>query len=138
MIENGSDLSWVLLYTKPYAETWADANLRRQGFLTLLPRVRRRGGFAPLFPRYLFAAHRPGQSTSPLRSTRGVLYVVQCGDHAARVPPGVIEQVRARMDAEGLVRLDAAPPVDPLFARAERERIRALERLARAGFRVVA
>ena len=138
MSESGFDLCWVLLYTKPHAEIWAEANLRRQGFVTLLPRVRRRGGFAPLFPRYLFAASRPGQPTEPLRHTRGVSYVVHCGPHPARVPGHVIDAVRARMDAHGVVVLDAAPAPDPLFAKAERERLRTLEKLARAGFRVVA
>jgi transcriptional antiterminator RfaH len=133
-----SELGWVLLYTKPFAESWADINLRRQGFATLLPLVRRRGGFGPLFPRYLFAGYRPGQSCAPLRSTRGVLYLVHCGAHPARVPADVIRDIRSRMDAHGVVAVDPAPRPDPLFAKAERDRIRALEKLARAGFRVVA
>jgi hypothetical protein len=52
------DQCWLLLYTKARAESWADINLRKQGFTTLLPRVRQRGGFAPLFPRYLFVGAR--------------------------------------------------------------------------------
>jgi hypothetical protein len=132
------ELSWMLLYTKPRAEAWADINLRRQGFQTLLPRVRRPDGFGPLFPRYLFVGHAPGQPAEPLRSTRGVLYVVHCGDRPARVPASVVRDIRARMDASGVVEVERSPAVDPLFARAERERVRALVKLANAGFRVVA
>lgn len=133
-----SELFWLLLYTKPRAEAWAEINLRKQGFATLLPRVRRRDGFAPLFPRYLFVGHTAEQAIEPLRSTRGVLYTVHCGDRPARVPEAVVAEVRARMDAVGVVTLDESVRPDPLFAKAERERIRTLEKFARAGFRVVA
>lgn len=136
MVDSG--LCWVLLYTKPHAESWAEINLRRQGYGTLLPRVRARRGFGPLFPRYLFAAYRGDQRIEPLRSTRGIQSIVQCGDHPARVPAGVIEEIRSRMDAHGIVTVDVPAPADPLFARAERERVRALVKLAQAGFRVVA
>ena len=129
-------LSWKLLYTKPHAEAWAEANLRRQGFSTLLPRVRQRGAVGQLFPRYLFAAHEPDVPERPLHSTLGVLYVVRCGERPARVPLEVIEEIRGRMDAHGVVRLDEAPRPDPLFAKAQRERLHALESLAAAGFRV--
>jgi hypothetical protein len=67
-----------------------------------------------------------------------VLYVVHCGEKPARVPIEVIDGVRARMDAHGVVELDSRPASDPLFARRERERVRALVKFARAGFRVVA
>jgi len=133
-----ADLRWVLLYTKPRCETWAEINLRKQGFTTLLPRVRSRSGAWPLFPRYLFVGYETGRSTAPLRSTRGILYVVHCGDHPARVPADVVAEIRARMDASGLVTLDPAPLADSLFAKSQRERIRTLVKLARAGFRVVA
>ncbi len=127
-----------MLYAKPYAESWAEINLRKQGFATLLPRVRRRNGLGPLFPRYVFVGHRLGERADPFRSTRGVLYVVQCGEHPARVPCSVVEEVRSRMDEQGIVSLDVVRPADPLFAKAERERVRVLMRFARAGFRVVA
>jgi transcription antitermination factor NusG len=133
-----SGLCWLLLYTKPHAEVWADINLRKQGLVTLLPRVRRRGGHGPLFPRYVFAGYRAGQSMEALRSTRGVLYIVHCGDRPARVSPVVIADVRGRMDASGVVALEPASAPDSLFATGERSRLRALEKLARAGFRVVA
>ena len=132
------ELCWRLLYTKPRAEEWVEINLRKQGFATLLPRVRGRAGFGPLFPRYLFAGFEPDQSPRPMRSTLGVLYVVHCGSQPAGVPAAVVEEVRGRMDAHGVVTVDAAPDNDPLFARRERERTRALVRLVEAGWRVKA
>lgn len=135
-MSNCSELHWQLLYTKPRAEAWVEINLRKQGYATLLPRVKQRSGFSPLFPRYIFAGFQPGASPRPMRSTLGVLYVVHCGDHPARVPPSVIEEIRRRMDPHGVVRLDEILTPDPLFAKQQRERTRALVRLAQAGFRV--
>jgi transcriptional antiterminator RfaH len=132
------DLCWQLLYTKARAEIWAEINLRRQGFATLLPRVRRRGAFGPLFPRYLFVGAPAGTDFRPARSTRGVLYVVHCGEKPARVPLDVIGDIRSRMDEYGVVLLEQRPLVDSLFARRERDRVHALIKLARAGFKVVA
>ena len=132
------DVCWLLLYTKARAESWAEINLRKQGFVTLLPRVRHRDGFNPLFPRYVFVGARAEADLRPARSTRGILYVVQCGDRPARVTPEVIDTIRQRMDPQGLVQLDDRPTIDPLFARRERERVRALVKFAQAGFRVVA
>ena len=132
------DLCWLLLYTKARAESWADINLRKQGFATLLPRVRQRDAFGPLFPRYVFVGAPPGTDFRPARSTRGVLYVVHSGEKPARVPLEVIDGIRTRMDEQGVVELERRPLVDPLFARRERERVRALVKFAQAGFRVVA
>jgi transcription antitermination factor NusG len=132
------DVCWRLLYTKARAESWAEINLRKQGFVTLMPRVRQRDGLGPLFPRYLFVGAQAESDFRPVRSTRGVLYVVQCGEQPARVSPDVIDTIRRRMDAQGIVHLDDQPVIDPLFARRERERVRALVKFAQAGFRVVA
>jgi transcriptional antiterminator RfaH len=131
-------LNWRLVYTKPRAEAWADMNLRKQGFATLLPLVRSRASFSPLFPRYVFVGHEDTRSIRALRSTYGILYVVHCGDRPARVPSDVIQEVRGRMDGRGVVALTEEPAPDPLFAKAQRERVRTLVRLAQAGFRVVA
>lgn len=131
------DLCWLLLYTKARAESWAEINLRKQGFATLLPRVRQGDGYGPLFPRYVFVGAPAGSDFRSARSTRGVLYVVQCGERPARVPAEVIDDIQARMDEQGVVELESTR-VDPLFARRERERVRALVKFAQAGFRVVA
>ena len=135
-MSSSAELCWQLLYTKSHAEEWVEVNLRRQGYSTLLPRVRARSGYRPLFPRYIFAGFEDGRSTRALRSTRGVSYVVQCGECAARVPVSVIAEIEERMDAVGVVTLDEAAPADSLFGKAERERVRALVRFAEAGWRV--
>jgi hypothetical protein len=129
-------LTWQLLYTKPHAEEWADINLRRQGFATLLPRVEAGSGLAPLFPRYIFSGYHKGQPVGSLSGTSGVLYVVRCGDHPARVPIEVIEEILSRMNAHNVVRVAVTPTGDPLFAKTQRERVQALEGLVAAGFRV--
>ena len=132
------DRCWLLLYTKARAESWADINLRKQGFETLLPRVRQRHGFGPLFPRYLFVGGPVGSDFRVAQNTRGVLYVVHFGDKPARVPLEVIDDILVRMNEQGVVELEGRPETDPLFVRRERERVRALVKFARAGFRVVA
>jgi hypothetical protein len=135
-MSSGSDLCWQLLYTKPRAEEWVEINLRKQGFATLFPRVKNRSGFGPLFPRYLFAGFDAERSARPMRSTLGVLYVVHCGDKPARVSSEVIEEVRSRMDAHGVVAVERTAAEDSLFARRERARTRALVKLVEAGWRV--
>lgn len=128
--------SWRLLYTKPHAESWVDANLRRQGFGVLLPRIRGRAGYGPLFPRYVFAGFAPGQRSEAMASTYGVQYVVRCGRSPAAVPAEVIAELRARMDARGVVTVERSSEADPLFAAQQRRRLDALARFAAAGFRV--
>ena len=71
-----------------------------------------------------------------MHSTFGVMYTVSFGDGAARVPDEVIAEIRSRMDAHGVVALEAREREDPLFARRQRDRIRTLEKFAAAGFRV--
>ena len=130
------DLEWKLAYTKVHCETWSEMNLRKQGFTVVAPRVRSRSGFSPLFPRYLFVGHEPKRAIEVVRSTRGVLRLVQFGEGPVRVPKDVVEEVRSRMDAYGVVHLSETEPHRPLFGRGERERLRTLVKLAEAGFRV--
>jgi hypothetical protein len=130
------DASWQLVYTKARAERWVELNLRRQNFLTLLPLVRARAGFQPLFPRYVFVGIAPEASARPIAGTRGVQYIVHFGAQPAQVPLEVVRDVSARMDAHGVVQLEQADPQDPLFAKRARERTRALLMFAQAGFRI--
>ena len=129
-------MQWLLVYTKARAERWAEANLRRQGYATVLPRVRGSVGESPLFPRYVFVGCHPGQRVEPLRSTSGVLYTVTFGAAPAAVHPEVIDEIRGRMDSSGFVMVESGTPTNALFAARERERTRTLLKLAEAGFRV--
>ena len=135
-MSSSGEMCWQLLYTKSRAEEWVEVNLRRQGYSTLLPRVRARSGYRPLFPRYIFAGFEASRSVRELRSTRGVSYVVQCGEQPARVPVDVIAEIAGRMDQWGVVVVDAAAKPGSLYGTAERERVRALVRFAEAGWRV--
>lgn len=128
--------TWILVYTKPRAEVWAEANMRRQGFATVLPFAAGRAGRRPLFPRYLFVGYTSDVLPGAITNTFGVLHIVNCGDKPARVPDAVIADVRARMDARGIVQLEQVATPDPLFASQERARVRALVKFAAAGFRV--
>jgi Transcription termination factor nusG len=129
-------LTWQLVYTKRHAETWVDANLRKQGFETLMPLTRIRSGLSPLFPRYVFAGCGASQRAASLGGTYGVQYIVCCGQKPSIVPPELIAELRARMDDRGIVPVERLADVDPLFARRQRERLHALERLSAAGFKV--
>jgi hypothetical protein len=130
------DASWQLVYTKARAERWVELNLRRQHFYTLLPLVRSRSGFQPLFPRYVFVGIAPGASARSIAGTHGVQYIVRFGAAPARVPAEVVAEVSGRMDEHGVVQLVRADAPDPLFAKRARERTRALLMFAEAGFRI--
>jgi len=57
----------------------------------------------PLFPSYLFVGIE--SRWRPLLSTFGVAGVIMAGESPGIVPPAVIEQLRSRLDIDGLVRL---------------------------------
>ncbi len=113
---------WYVVHTQPNGEARADLNLRRQGFATYLPRYARRRSHArrrevvkrPLFPRYLFV----GLDLSldrwrAIHSTFGVNRLVLAGEQPLPVPDGVIDDIRAREDGEGLVALGLPAGVGP-------------------------
>ena len=57
----------------------------------------------PLFPSYLFVGIE--SRWRPLLSTFGVATVIMAGESPGIVPHAVIEQLRSRLDIDGLVRL---------------------------------
>ncbi len=108
---------WYVVRSQPHAERRARENLGHQGFDAWLPLCRRRRRHArkmeivlrPLFPRYLFVA--VDLETTPWRamlSTFGVANVIQGPAGPVPVPDPVIESLRARADAAGV--LDLEPP----------------------------
>lgn len=104
--------SWYLLQTKPRQERLAKEHLERQEYGTYLPltlfRRKRRGKLIrvidPMFPRYLFI-HLSDETDDwrPIRSTIGVAALVRFGQEPARVPDNLIQCLRSREDAEGIL-----------------------------------
>ena len=129
-------LEWKLVYTKPRCEAWCEAHLRNQGYEVLSPRARTARGIEPVFPRYVFVGHAPGRDSRSVQNTRGVQRIVMFGALPARVPQEVVDEVRSRILADGLVQLDQSASARALFGQRQRERLRALVKLAEAGFRV--
>jgi len=113
---------WYLVQTHAHAESKAAVNLVRQGYSIYLPRYRKTRRHArrvemvpaPLFPRYLFVAFDVmAERWRAIQSTFGVSHLVGAGDAPLLVPQNVIDELHAREDGEGFVRLDPAPRFSP-------------------------
>jgi transcriptional antiterminator RfaH len=115
-------LHWYVVHTQAQGEVRADLNLRRQGFVTYLPRylrVRRHARRAemvarPLFPRYLFVAMDVVRDRwRTVQSTFGVSNLVVVGDDPVPLPAGVLEEIRAREGEQGFVQLGLSAGLKP-------------------------
>jgi transcriptional antiterminator RfaH len=113
---------WYVVHTQPNGEARADLNLRRQGFATYLPRYARRRSHArrhevvkrPLFPRYLFVGlDLARERWRAIHSTFGVNRLVLAGEEPLPVPDGVVDDIRAREDGDGLVVLGLPAGLGP-------------------------
>lgn len=113
---------WYVAQTHPLSEARAESNLRRQGYAVYLPRFAKRRRHArrveivprPLFPRYLFVGFDPeADRWRAIGSTAGVARLICQGDSPCPVPDGVVEAIRAREDAGGMVIMSAAPRFKP-------------------------
>lgn len=109
-----SEGQWCVVHTQPQLEMRAEANLRQQGFATYMPRYRRQRRHArrvdvvmrPLFPRYLFVCLHLGRDRwRAVQSTVGVSSLLLAADAPLAVPSGIIDEMRAREDEGGCVRL---------------------------------
>lgn len=105
---------WCAVQTQARAEDKAAFHLRRQGYAVFLPKHLKRRKHArrvdwvpaPLFPRYLFVALDDGASRWwSIRSTVGVSNLVCFGKTPAMVPAGIIAEIEARQDENGMVKL---------------------------------
>ncbi|MEQ8440645.1 MAG: transcription/translation regulatory transformer protein RfaH [Roseitalea porphyridii] len=110
---------WFAVFCKTGQERLAEGNLLNQGFTTYLPRLalrKRSGGknvavTVPMFPGYLFV--QVDLERTPWRainSTFGVRRIVSFGERPAPLPEGAIEEIRAREDADGIIRLPKVAP----------------------------
>ncbi len=112
---------WYVVHTHSRGERLAAINLRRQGMDAYLPQYLKRRRHArrtqwipaPLFPGYLFVAMDVETVRwRAIHSTVGVRYLVCHGDWPAPVPAGIVEEVQAREDEQGLVAIDTPPPFE--------------------------
>jgi len=103
---------WYVVNTQPRKEESAREHLLRQGFDVYLPRWRKRRSHArriewvpaPLFPRYLFVGFDIGITRwRAIQSTVGVSHLV-CNDGLPLpMADDIVEQIRAREAANGLI-----------------------------------
>src|SRR5262249_29961455 len=115
MRRGGSLVRWIVLRSHPQRENFAAECVSQQGYAVFLPRVLEYSGrgahrFAlakPLFPSYLFVGIE--SRWRPLLSTFGVAAVIMAGEAPRILPPPVIEQLPARLDVDGFVRLPQPP-----------------------------
>jgi transcriptional antiterminator RfaH len=102
---------WYAVQCRPRQDARAQHELLRQGYEVFRPlartQSRRSVRIGSFFPGYLFSrATAQAPSFAPLRSTRGVLRLVGWGTVIPTVPEALIEQLRQRMDAFGVVPLE--------------------------------
>jgi transcriptional antiterminator RfaH len=120
-------MRWYVVNTLPHQELRALANLHRQGFAAWLPAFRKGRRHArrvdsvvtPLFPGYLFM--HLDVATARWRSINGTFGVIKLlchGELPAPVPTGLVDELLAKRDSEGLVRLPLRQ-----FARGEAVRV---------------
>lgn len=106
------DPKWYLVKTKALNESRVHKRLTGAGYEVLFPKIRKkskrnRGLFEmrPLFPTYLFVRfHR--DETKTIKYTHGVARVICFGPEPHEVDEEIIAAVRARMDEEGIVKLE--------------------------------
>lgn len=105
---------WYVVQTHLCAENRAGANLERQGFDVYCPVYERRRSHArkvetvraSLFPGYLFVAMDvEAQRWRAVLSTQGVRRLVSQGTEPVAIANAVIDEIRGREDADGLVRV---------------------------------
>lgn len=102
---------WFVVNTQPHCERRAQAHLDNQAFGTFLPRrvktVRHARrlvtGVAALFPQYLFVSlDLRRHQWRAINGTIGVKGLLMQGERPNLVPHGIVEQLIAATDAEGI------------------------------------
>jgi transcriptional antiterminator RfaH len=105
---------WYAVHTHPREEFKALSHLQRQDYQVYLPRYAKTVRHArkaervirPFFPRYLFVnLNLAINSWRAIRSTMGVSDIVCFGERPTPLPTGVVDALRSKEDAEGLIAL---------------------------------
>lgn len=103
---------WYVVSTLPHQEARAEANLRRQGFRSWMPTIKRSRRHArridtvrsPLFPGYLFVELDLQRETwVPINSTYGVRRILCRDEGPAPAPTAFIEALCRTIDGDGMV-----------------------------------
>lgn len=106
---------WYVYRTRPHKELSAADQLRQQGFRPFVPQIQKtvrharkmRSVRAPLFPSYSFVyLTLRDEPWRLINGTYGVVRLIMANEMPIPVPVGVVEEIRARLDERGLVRLD--------------------------------
>ena len=101
---------WYVISTKPRREEYAQEQLSRRGVETFLPRIVEparladRSNIAPLFPGYLFTRIDLEAQYFHVVWTPGVRKLIGFGEAPCPVDDAVVEFLRARVGAEGILR----------------------------------
>jgi transcriptional antiterminator RfaH len=108
----GLNRRWYAVQTKTGRETFADANLLRQGYRTFLPQSYRTIRHArkittvrsAFFPGYLFVSLDVAQERwRSIDGTFGVVRIVKAQERPIAAPEGLVEALVAATGADGLV-----------------------------------
>lgn len=112
MMAQSSAVHWHVAQCRPRGELIAKMNvdkLKLDAFLPTLSRRRQIGRRAadliePLFPGYLFVAFDPHLTQwRKIAAQRGVVRLLCHGDRPDTIPDGVIDRLRERANADGLI-----------------------------------
>lgn len=118
---------WYVVTTHANREGLAEQQLRKQGFETFLPRIRKRRRharrvdsiLAPMFPRYLFVKMDTSASRwRAINGTFGVSRLLCHGDEPTSMPDGAVKEIMERVGEDGAI----TPPVRT-FSKGERLRL---------------
>jgi transcription antitermination factor NusG len=96
---------WTVVRPAPRCEQLATESVRVAGFEAFIPKLAGARGTVWLFSGYFFVRSLNGVTWQTLKRTPGVGQVVMVGDQPARCPDHEIDRLRARCDADGIVRL---------------------------------
>ena len=106
---------WYLVKTKSRQENIAQNNLENQDYDVFCPFAQINNKRVVLFPGYIFIyLDSKSQDWSPIRSTKGVLYLVRFGLNYAKIPNNIIEFIKKNQlnTAEKLKSLSNFKPGD--------------------------
>ena len=100
---------WYVVYSKPHKEDQVKFHLSLKGIESFFPRLQfphrtARRAIAPLFPNYLFVRLNLLSEAHHVVWSPGVKRIVSCSDTPVPVEDGVIDFLRERADAAGIIR----------------------------------